>query len=266
MTNHWRFLDTGSNSAYYNMALDEALLLCSSKTRYPILRLFGWSSPSVSLGYFQKPKKSINIDFCREEGIEIVRRITGGRAVYHDKELTYSIIIPRKSKFFKNSNIELYKELSKGLLSAFQKLGIDGKLKRPKKGSLYQNKANCFSTTSAYEITVNGKKIVGSAQKWSDYGILQQGSILLDFDLARAFKVFNSSDCLKSGENGFITLSEVLGFIPDKNLFIKAIRRGFEETLEIKFIDSELLEFEIETAKNLLSMKYCKEEWNYKKN
>jgi lipoyl(octanoyl) transferase len=263
MIHYWRFLDTGANDAFYNMALDEALLIHSSKTRYPILRLYGWSLPSVSLGYFQKAERSLDLEFCQREGINIVRRITGGRAVYHENELTYCIIIPNKSKFFKKNNLELFRDMSKGLLLGLQKLGIDGKLEKPEKvKSRYQDKANCFNATSAYEITVGGKKIVGSAQKWSNIGVIQQGSILLNFDYVKSSMIFNQQNKGKSTDSGFVTISEALGFVPKRDICINAIKGGFEDSLGIKFIDSELRDFEVDEAKVFLKAKYSNAEWN----
>jgi lipoyl(octanoyl) transferase len=264
MTHFWRFLDTGVNSAFFNMALDEALLLCSCNTRYPVLRLYSWSSPSISIGYFQNAEKCLNLVYCKENSIDVVRRITGGRAVYHDKEVTYSIIIPKYSKFFKNNNLELYRFLSGGLLSGLKKIGIDCKLEKPTtRRSCYQDKANCFSATSSYEITAAGKKLVGSAQKWSDIGVIQQGSILIRMNKERLCKIFNKSNVDGFMNSNFTTISEVSGLIPSHEVIVNSLKKGFEESLGINFIDSGLRNSELDTMNYLIKNKYSNDLWNH---
>jgi len=268
MRYYWRFLDTGANSPYFNMALDEALLLCSQNTRYPILRFFGWSSKTISIGYFQNAERSLNLDYCVKNGIRIVRRITGGRGVYHDKELTYSIIIPRGSIFFKNNNLELYKEISRGILCGLGKIGIHGNLGKPdRRGFQYRDKSNCFNALSFYEISVGGRKILGSAQKWDDAGVLQQGSLLLDLDGAVSDLIFDKrldmTDGSSNKKSGITTVKESLGHVPPRHEIVEAIKNGFEEFLDIGFISSEVRTEELAKTKFLLENKYSCDAWNF---
>jgi len=266
MNDPWRFIDTGASSPFFNMALDEALFLSSSETSKPILRVFDWSKPSISTGYFQDPRKTLNVDFCKKEGIDIVRRITGGRAVYHENEITYSIVIPSKSRFFKNNNLELYRVLSDGLLLGLRTIGLHVNLVKPKKGrSEYQNRGNCFSSTSAYEITVDGKKIVGSAQKWTKRGVLQQGSILLGMDLKRINQIFNRGHVCKNFDTGFTTMFEILNYIPERGSIIRSLLQGFKEALGISIIESKTDERELNLASYLLEKKYSTDDWNFNK-
>ena len=117
-----RFIDTGFNDAFTNMAIDEALL----NSNVPVLRVYGWK-PAVSLGYNQN-LDGINLDYCKENNIGIVRRLTGGKAVFHDLELTYSFIVPEDANLLPFEVNESYRVVAKALITALDKIGIEGKL------------------------------------------------------------------------------------------------------------------------------------------
>ena len=167
---NWRLLNTSYNTAPMNMAIDEALL--ASKT--PVLRFYRWKPSALSLGYFQSIK-DIDIKACKKHNVDIVRRITGGKTVLHDNELTYSIIIDENK--MPKSIIDSYKIISKGILIALKNIGLKPEMKEAinKKTT----SAICFNEPSYYEIIVNNKKIVGSAQTRKQGKLLQHGSILI---------------------------------------------------------------------------------------
>jgi len=145
----------------------------------PTLRLYQWSPYAVSLGYFQDEKEVVDLQACREAGLDVVRRPTGGRAVLHAEELTYSIVVPEAHPFIDNGGvIDAYRSISRGLLTAFNLLGITASL-TPEAGERPNlTPGSCFDTPSAYEIQVKGKKVVGSAQLRRDGIVLQHGAIL----------------------------------------------------------------------------------------
>ena len=145
-----RLIDTGYNNAFMNMAIDEALISSPS----PVLRFYGWKPAGLSLGYFQDISQ-INTQFAKDNGIDVVRRLTGGNAVLHEHELTYSFIIDES--LMPKSVLESYKAISRGLLLGLRKLGIKAAMNEevvPGKKS-----AVCFNDPSWYEIVVDGKKI-----------------------------------------------------------------------------------------------------------
>src|SRR3989338_10279291 len=123
---HFRFINSGFNNAFLNMAVDEALMLLSNK---PVVRFYGWKPSAISLGYSQNIEK-INIEKCEKLNINIVRRITGGKAVFHDKELTYSFICSEKDNLLPKSIRDSYFVISKGILMALKKLGINANIKK----------------------------------------------------------------------------------------------------------------------------------------
>ena len=193
--NKWRFLDSGKNLGAYNMAVDEELLArAQAGEAVPVLRLYTWDPATVSLGRFQKIENSVNVEACNRRGIDIVRRITGGRAVLHHNELTYSIIARTDNPLFPSNVLGTYKVIAAGLLAGLKNLGIDAEIvsrsnrhaQLVKKGS---KEPACFSCPSWYEIVVNNRKIIGSAQRRVSGAFLQHGSILLDYDPASEAEV-----------------------------------------------------------------------------
>lgn len=261
MTGTWRFIDTGACRASYNMAMDEAIATTVRKGNSPAtLRLYEWSIPSVSIGYFQK-MTDIDIDYCRERGIPIVRRPTGGRAILHDYEITYSFSIKTDSEVFSRGLLDSYKKISKAFSCALSKIGIASELKLQREP--HRNRSPlCFESTSYGEITINSKKVIGSAQKRWPGGLLQQGSIPFIIDEDEVAKVFR----LKSSEIGkkFTGLKKILS---DLNIesFKNAIRASFEETFDTRLISSFPSHEEVSLAGELEVRKYLSPQCNFQR-
>jgi len=176
----WRLILDPPMPGRENMEKDLELMGDVSRGESPpILRLYRWSPPAVSLGYFQDQEEVVNLNACREAGIDLVRRPTGGRAVLHDHELTYSIIVPEVHPFINNGGtMDAYRAISRGLVTAFNLLNITASLTPEIKGQGGLAPGSCFDTPSAYEIQVDGKKVVGSAQLRRDGIVLQHGAII----------------------------------------------------------------------------------------
>ena len=198
------FIDTGSNIGSYNMAIDHYFARLDSLDS-PIFRTYKWKPYCISLGYHQKIEE-IDTEKCEQFGIDIVRRETGGRAVFHAEELTYSIIIPKKSEFlYDDSILKVYNRISEILVLALRKSGIEKVIldrgEAPNFKKLYKEKlsAICFSSTSTYEVvsSIDKKKIVGSAQKRLRDSILQHGSILIGKEHINLIDFLKINDKLK---------------------------------------------------------------------
>jgi lipoate-protein ligase A len=269
MTETWRFLDTGPCRATYNMALDEAIAVAVKReSAPPTLRLYGWYEPSVSIGYFQKIM-DVDVRYCVKKNIPLVRRLTGGRAILHGHEITYSFSSKTMSGRFSNGLLDSYKKISTAFGIALSKMSIyaDMKLVRACRGlpfsRLRSKSPLCFQSVSYGEITINGRKVIGSAQKrWTD-ALLQQGSIPLVTDGDDAAKVFRL-DTAQKMKDSFIGLRDVLpGFMPEE--FKEAVRISFEETFDVKFDVSSLSPEEISMARKLEAEKYLSHEWNFKR-
>ncbi|MEW6215735.1 MAG: biotin/lipoate A/B protein ligase family protein [Nitrospirota bacterium] len=276
MTDDWRLIDSGPCRATYNMALDEAIATAVRKGNSPpTLRLYRWDLPSVSIGCFQKIS-DINIDYCIERDIPIVRRPTGGRAVLHNHELTYSFSVKTIQGLFSKGLFDSYKKIGYALSLALTKTGLSPELKLLKEtrhsSPVTRNSQLatrnfrsplCFQSTSYGEITINNKKVIGSTQKrWPD-GLLQQGSIPYAIAKDEMVKVFRleSTHWLREVFNG---LKEVLPELnPDE--LKNAIKISFEETFDTRLIPSTPSQEEVFLALELEAQKYLSPRWNFQR-
>ncbi|MEW6713972.1 MAG: lipoate--protein ligase family protein [Nitrospirota bacterium] len=247
------------NSAFFNMALDEAISeAIREKLSPPTLRIYKWEKPSVSIGYFQKIR-DINLVHCAERDYPIVRRPTGGRAILHESELTYSFSSRYDSLSFKGRLLEDYSIISKALLSGLKLIGVDAKnsLSR-ERGNGHKNPA-CFKAVSFGEVTVRGKKVIGSAQKRYTDGLLQQGSILLDFNAEELRKVLKCADGEDFSDIGSI-MESAAEVTFDK--LRSSLKEAFETELNIKLITDKPTKTEMKRAKELDMKKYSSQGWN----
>ena len=183
----WRLLIDGPQEAAWNMAVDEAILIEHGRGQVPpTVRFYFWQVPTLSLGYFQDLAKEIDLEACAANGVAVVRRPTGGRAVLHNKEVTYAIVASR-SYGAAGTVLASYQWISGGLARGLELLGLEVRSHKPVEGvtdgdiaERLRGSAACFDSPSWYEITVGGKKIIGSAQVRRDEALLQHGSILLE--------------------------------------------------------------------------------------
>ena len=236
----WNYIDSGPNLGVYNMAVDEELLArAQAGADRPVLRLYAWQPPAVSLGRFQKSETAVNAEACKRLGFDIVRRITGGRAVLHDRELTYSIIARTDNPLFPGTVLGTYKVIAAGLLAGLRNLGIPAELVA--RGSRHAERvdknardAACFSSPSWYELLVHGRKIVGSAQRRVSGAFLQHGSILMDYDPQLEALV------IPGGCAGDVVTSikRELGRDVPLDVVKEAFVQGFREALGVEFVNS----------------------------
>ncbi len=176
----WRFLDTGKENAFFNMALDEALVRAvHDHTTPPSIRVYEWHPRAITCGYSQDVGSMIDLARCTAEGVDVTRRLTGGRAVFHDDELGYSVVGLVDDPRFGGSIRDTFQSIGRVLVSGLNALDIPAELSRGERtGGSSGRSLPCFLTTARYEITVDGHKIVGSAQCRFAGVFLQQGSIL----------------------------------------------------------------------------------------
>lgn len=236
----WRFIDSGPNIGACNMAVDEELLaLAQAGETTPVLRFYGWDPPAVSLGRFQHIESAVNADACRRHGFDIVRRITGGRAVLHHHELTYSITARVDNPLFPSTVLGTYKVIATGLLAGLKNLGIAAEMvsRGGRHTPLVEKKPKdpaCFSSPSWYEILVNGKKIIGSAQRRMRGTFLQHGSILIDYDPRLEAEVIPGG----CGIDMVTCINRELGRDVPLDQIKQAFRQGFQSALGVEFTPS----------------------------
>lgn len=273
----WRFIDSGNCSPAYNMALDEALLEWHSEGKIPpTIRFYGWNPPTLSIGYFQKVEKEINMDAVKKYGLGFVRRPTGGRGVLHDMELTYSVIVSEEHPDMPKTVTEAYRVISEGILEGFKNLGLEAYFAIPrteeeKQGLKNPRSAVCFDAPSWYELVVEGRKVAGSAQTRQKGVILQHGSILLDLNEDMLFDLFKYSNdrvrerMQQAFKNKAVAANELRKTPVTMEEARIAFKEGFEKGLNIELQRYSLTEEETEYVEKLAKEKYESDEWNFKR-
>jgi lipoate-protein ligase A len=267
MTETWRLYLSPPALGAWNMAVDEAILEHVMRGEaHPTLRLYSWNPACLSLGRSQ-PYSDVDPAAIEANGWHVVRRITGGRAILHTDEITYSLIASNNNLHMRGSLLESYHHLALGLLAALKKLGADVALNEEKLDSTAQKNPVCFETPSTYEITVDGKKLIGSAQARIKDGVLQHGSLPLTGDLARITQAlsFPEAGSRQRAAEKLLgrasTLESALGRAIPWGAASQAFVHGFETALGIQFERDELSLSEIRRVADLVKEKYVHPDW-----
>ncbi|MEN1968513.1 biotin/lipoate A/B protein ligase family protein [Lentibacillus sp. N15] len=270
MQDTWGFLDTGVHDAATNMALDELLLTWHSEGKVPpVLRFYQWSKPSLSVGYFQDVNKTIDLSALDKYGVPIVRRLTGGSAVLHDDELTYSIVIAEKKSFIPASITEAYYVLSKGIFDGYANLGITVDYAE-KRDSNKSRSAVCFERPALYELMAGGKKISGNAQTRQKGVLLQHGSIPHSMNKTILFDLFRfpNENIRERKRQAFDTKATTIFQEANKSVSMNAMKdafkKGFETGVDVELFPFELTNGQWEEVYRLAKRKYSNHDWNFK--
>ncbi|MCL6591370.1 MAG: lipoate--protein ligase family protein [Firmicutes bacterium] len=266
----WRFLNTGFNNGAFNMAVDEAIMhFVAQGSAPPTLRFYGWKPPAISLGFFQKVEREIDLAACEQLGISVVRRSTGGRAILHENELTYSILLGENYPGLPPSISESYKLLSSGLLAGFILLGVKAELAPANKVKpANASSPACFDALSTYEISVNGKKIAGSAQIRKGGALLQHGSIINDLDADKFFAclAFPDEPTREKAKKNFLEKATCIknetGNMMEWERLCTAFYQGFVQGLNITLEPGQLSKAELSLAGELVQ-KYRSADWTH---
>jgi lipoate-protein ligase A len=255
----FRLLDTAFHNGYYNMGLDEALLESVAAGSLPVLRLYGWSPPAVSVGYFQGLAEEVDLEASKRFGFDLVRRISGGGAVLHKSELTYSIIMktdhPLAGKELKDS----YRTLCGGLIGGLAVLGVEAVF------------SGINDILVAEPSGAGGKKISGNAQTRRMGCLLQHGTVLLDNDVDIMFEVLKvpaekiKGKLISEVRERVTSLRSVLGREVPFEEAAAAFGRGFEEKLGLDYERADVLPEEDRRALVLAREKFSSGEWLFKK-
>lgn len=264
----WRLLITPAANGAWNMAVDEALLEAVGQgLSLPCLRLYAWEPACLSIGYAQA-SSDVDQDRLHAFGWGWVRRPTGGRAILHTDELTYSIMAPLNEPRVAGTVLQSYQRLSKGLLAALHAINIPA-IAHPTgiPGSDRANGPVCFEVPSNYEIVVDGKKLVGSAQARRKDGVLQHGTLPLWGDLTRIIQVLRFTDehhRIEASQrllSHATTVESILGYQLEWQSAADAFIEGFHTELELDFKRDELLARELARAEQLVEEKYSHPSW-----
>ncbi len=265
----WRLVRSTPARGAWNMAVDEAILEHVRRGEVPpTLRLYAWEPPCLSLGHAQ-PFSEVDIARLQARGWEVVRRPTGGRAILHADELTYSVTAPQSEPRLRGNVIESYKRLAAALLEALRRLGLPAEA-LPQKEVRNPHTAPepiCFEVPSHYEITVQGKKLIGSAQARKRGGVLQHGTLPLGGDLRRITQVLRFRDAAARARAAerllqrAATLETLLQRPVTWEAAAEALQTAFEDTLNLTFLPTGLTPGERQRARELVKEKYAQSTW-----
>lgn len=270
MQETWGFLDSGSNDAAINMAIDESLLNWHSAGKIPpTLRFYGWNRPSLSVGLFQKVERRIDFTAVDAHQCDFVRRLTGGSAVLHDQELTYSIVISEEHARIPQSVREACHILTKGVFEGYQNLGIKADYALVSERESIKDRSDvCFEKPAYYEMIVDGKKISGNAQTRKKGVLLQHGSIPMYIDENMLFDMFRfPTEALKEKQrNDFkdkaISIDKITNKAHTYDMLKDAFYEGFQTGLDIKLEPLQLSDADWDEINLLADTKYRAESWN----
>ncbi|MHB1127871.1 MAG: lipoate--protein ligase family protein [Bacillota bacterium] len=263
---HWRLIITSGLDACTNMAIDEALLMhLIEGSAPPTIRFYTWDPPAVSIGYFQDMETEVDLESCQTKGCQWVRRITGGRAILHDQEVTYSVVAREEHPLLPGGIQETYLRISTCLASGLGYLGVEASLAPGAKKGL--RTAACFDSASRHEILAGGKKIIGSAQVRRGGCFLQHGSLLLDLDAEKLFSVLRFRVPADRARDHFVRHAGCLRDLKkdvSTEEVIEALVKGFSGEMGVSLVEAPLSAGEQQTVRELVEKKYGTANWNLK--
>ena len=232
----WRLI-RGPGRPAENMARDTAMAWAVGEGLVPpTLRLYRWDPPAVSLGYAQRRDLALDLAACARTGLAVVRRPTGGRAVLHGGDLTYAVAVPRGGIWAEGNVAACCRRIHEAVAAGLGRLGVPAEVAGPRPPLGRAHGALCFAAVSSHEITVGGRKLVGSAQRRFGRAILQHGSIPIAAERGRlaALVPGNSAGAARLLQQTMVSLAEVLGGPPDPEAVAAAVAEGFAAAFDVR--------------------------------
>lgn len=245
------------------MALDMAMTEAAACGAVPpTLRLYQWCPWAISLGYHQSGQ-DIDVQRCRADHIDVVLRPTGGRAILHANEITYAVALPPSSRYFSDDVLSVYEIISRALIRALESLGLHVDFERAKKAPQDLTRGDlstlCYASSVQYEISIAGRKLVGSAQRRIHGSALQHGSILIGAEHLHITKYLSAkSESWRDRvrhymQKNTISLNQVSDLNINYNLLASALKSGFQQALGIRFVEQEITPSETAFAQKIMS-------------
>jgi lipoate-protein ligase A len=254
MKENWRYIITEDNTAATNMAIDRAVLVANSEGKSPpTVRFYTWNPPAISIGYFQSLIDEVDLEECERSGVDYVRRITGGGAVFHDKELTYSIVISESHPQIPKKIMDSYGRICGAVIKGLYNLGIESKY------------------VPINDIVSGGRKISGNAQTRKLKTVLQHGTVLLDVDVDKMFSVLRVPDekikdkMISDVKQRVTSVKHILGHEKSFLDAAEAMWKGFEEEFNVELVEGYLSDYELELAEKFEKECFGAKTWNHKR-
>ena len=248
----FRLLETGFQDAFTNMAVDEAVMQLYKPKGMPTVRFYGWKPHAVSIGYFQGIEEEVDLARASELDADVVRRITGGGAVFHERELTYSFVCSEQSGLVSKKILESYEKICSAIVFALDELDVKA------------------SFAPLNDIIVNGRKISGNAQTRRSGNVLQHGTLLLEVSVDKMFSLLKVPNEKMKGKivedvkQRITSLEQETGREYSFRDVAEAMKKGFEKTFEARLVLGELSEEEKKLAEKLRE-KFASREWNFRR-
>ena len=261
MKKEWHLInDRIPQMGSWNMAVDDFLFRSLGDEPITYLRFYRWKSPTVSIGYSQKVDKVVDLDFCRANGIELVRRITGGKLVLHHKEVTYAVCSSDTS-FFSQKLMDSYKLISEALNRGLQMMGIASYLAKETPSGYARGVSPCFSHPARNEIEMEGKKIIGSAQKRTGKKFIQHGSIPLEKeeDLLKSVSPVDHKEKVIM----MTSLSDVLGNVVEYDWAVERLISGMADFFRVRLVPKSFSPPEVDAIRKIQKERYENPGWTY---
>ena len=242
------------------MAIDEHLLALHGPSGSPVLRLYGWSPPAITLGRYQDAE-CVDRAACADDGIDVVRRITGGGAIFHDNEMTYSVVWPDEGLERPGGIDRAFETINAFMLETYRALGLDPAYAKdiaPREHSSGRPQF-CFSGNENYDILVTGKKIGGNAQRRTGGALLQHGSIPLTIEGSRIKRYFRD----RIETRNFTSLHSACGRDVSVEELTVIMTSSFTRAMGIELAENDLDSSEEVSVRALIDSRYSRDEWNY---
>ncbi len=253
----WRLLPLQTSNAAMNMAIDEAILTARIADKVPnTLRFYRWQPSAVSIGKNQNPENELYLDACKQLGVDVVRRISGGGTVYHDYEGEVTYSVTAKTSDLGTGDIpSVYEKIYGAITDALRLLGAPADFSSG-------DAKNCPN------LTVRGKKLSGSSQTISRGVVLQHGTLLLSVDLPKMFTLLKLKDiscelAADIGKRKITSIQNELAHPVKHETVANALAQGFKAIIKIQVAQGQLTPFEVELANKLYKEKYSRHEWNF---
>lgn len=266
----WRLIIHPPADGAHNMAVDQAISECVAAGDVPpTLRFYTWEPPCLSLGQAQ-PYADLDPDRLAARGWDVVRRLTGGRAILHADELTYSVAVPLDDPRVTGGVVESYRRLSRGLMQGIEHLGAVVAAEKAAQGTRGFKGPVCFEVPSDYEIMVEGRKLIGSAQTRREGIVMQHGALPLDGNLTRIVDALVFDDNIDREVararvvERAITLEEALDHRPSFEQVVAALTAGFASALNLSFEVGQLTAEEFIRADILRAERYASDGWTFR--
>ncbi len=254
----WRLLEHQARCGAWNMAVDDALLAscAGGAAGFPCVRFYRWNPPALSLGYHQDAKNAADVSVLGDLGLDLVRRPTGGRAVLHEHELTYSVIASCREGELAGPVMQTYRSISEALVAGLVRLGFAAELSGGRRPTSRDSLDPCFARSARCEVEIGGAKVIGSVQLQQGGALLQHGSILLRFDAARLGLATGG------GRVGKVVGLQAPGR-PEVSVekLTEALIAGFERRFNVQLQPGDLTEEEARAAQALEQVLYGSRDW-----